>query len=103
MKQAFILTFPTTFAAIRAEKSVKAKGIPADLIPVPVEISSECGFCLRMPASPAGLDGSGGVGIAEVLKLASRLSCEATWMETTREEGQGSRREKHYEQITQNR
>ena len=37
-----IITFPSVWHAFRAEKILKAAGVPCDLIPVPRELSSSC-------------------------------------------------------------
>lgn len=43
-----IITFPNTHSALAAEKFVERHEIKARLIPVPVEISAECGLALCM-------------------------------------------------------
>jgi hypothetical protein len=37
--------------ALRAEKIIRAGNIPCKLIPVPRQLSSDCGVCLRFSAS----------------------------------------------------
>ena len=37
-----IITFPSVWHAFRAEKILKAAGVPCTLIPVPRELSSSC-------------------------------------------------------------
>jgi len=44
-----ICLFESVNHALRAEKEVLKKGIPAKLIPVPRSLSSDCGICLRYP------------------------------------------------------
>jgi hypothetical protein len=44
-----VVLFHTTSAALRSEKLLKAAGISVKLIPVPRELSSECGLALRFP------------------------------------------------------
>lgn len=39
-----VLTFPSTHAALQAEKRLKEKGIRGELVPVPREISTSCGL-----------------------------------------------------------
>lgn len=39
-----VLTFPSTHAALRAEKRLKEKGFCGELVPVPREISASCGL-----------------------------------------------------------
>jgi len=43
-----LITFFSTHQVLRAEKLLKGKVPRLDLIPVPREISSECGFCLLL-------------------------------------------------------
>jgi len=44
-----IALFHSTSAALRAEKVVGERGIKVKLIPVPRQLSSDCGVCLRFP------------------------------------------------------
>ena len=44
----FLLTFHTTSAAMRAEKSCQAETMQAELRPVPRELSSSCGLSLEV-------------------------------------------------------
>lgn len=46
--QNYIFTFKNTYAVMKAEKALITAGIPADPIPAPREINSECGFSLVM-------------------------------------------------------
>ena len=41
----FIVTFPTTMAAIAMETACTEDGTPGRLIPVPTKISAGCGMC----------------------------------------------------------
>jgi hypothetical protein len=43
----YVILFKSVSYALKAEKILKAKGIAHKLIPVPKEISSDCGVCLR--------------------------------------------------------
>jgi len=43
----YVILFKSISYALKAEKILKAEGIPHKLIPVPREISSDCGVCLR--------------------------------------------------------
>ena len=45
MSQGVIL-FPSIHFALQAEKLIKGKGFSIDLIPVPRQLSSDCGICL---------------------------------------------------------
>ncbi|MFB0546729.1 MAG: DUF3343 domain-containing protein [Anaerolineae bacterium] len=44
-----VLLFDSTQAALRAEKILKAEGLTVKLIPVPRQLSSDCGISLRFP------------------------------------------------------
>ncbi len=47
-----IITFPSVWHAFRAEKILKATGIPFSLIPVPRELSSSCqGLAAKVDSS----------------------------------------------------
>ncbi|BDU74921.1 DUF3343 domain-containing protein [Mesoterricola silvestris] len=50
-----LATYPSTHAALRAEQRLKAAGFAVDLIPVPRQIRSSCGFCLLVET--AGTEG----------------------------------------------
>lgn len=43
----YVILFKSVSYALKAEKILKAEGLPHKLIPVPKEISSDCGICLR--------------------------------------------------------
>ncbi|MDO9558478.1 MAG: DUF3343 domain-containing protein [Syntrophales bacterium] len=42
-----VVLFESVSHALRAEKIIKAENIPCKLIPVPRQLSSDCGICLR--------------------------------------------------------
>jgi hypothetical protein len=42
-----VVLFPSTSGALRAEKLAKEAGLTVKLIPVPRQLSSDCGVCLR--------------------------------------------------------
>ena len=46
-KRWLIITFHTTAAAIAMEKLCRAKGLPGRLIPVPRELTADCGMAWR--------------------------------------------------------
>jgi hypothetical protein len=46
MKHSVVL-FYSTSSALQAEKLLKKEGITTKLIPVPRQLSSDCGICLR--------------------------------------------------------
>ena len=43
----FIATFYSHFDAIRMRRALESREIPAKLMPVPRDLSSSCGTCLR--------------------------------------------------------
>jgi hypothetical protein len=47
MSQGVIL-FPSIHFVLQAEKMIKGKGFSIDLIPVPRQLSSDCGICMLM-------------------------------------------------------
>jgi len=49
-----LLTFPSTFYALKAEKAVQAAGLKGRLIPVPRELSSLCGLALELALGTTG-------------------------------------------------
>ena len=42
-----VVLFYSISEALRAEKLLKAEGVPLKLIPVPRHLSSDCGICVR--------------------------------------------------------
>ena len=49
-----VALFQSVSVAMKAETALKAAGVSYKLIPVPKEISSECGICVRLlPADKA--------------------------------------------------
>lgn len=47
----FVMLFKSVSYALKAEKILKALGLPHKLIPVPKQLSSDCGICLRFEPS----------------------------------------------------
>jgi len=45
-----LVTFRTSHAALAAEQTLRAQGLPVELIPVPRQLRSDCGFCLLAQA-----------------------------------------------------
>jgi hypothetical protein len=43
-----VLLFHTSSHALRAEKILQREGITCRLVPVPRQLSSDCGVCLRL-------------------------------------------------------
>ena len=46
----YLATFYTHYGAMRFQKQCKKDGIPAKMMPVPRELSSSCGVCVRLEA-----------------------------------------------------
>ena len=46
--QKVIVIFPSTYAAIKAERLCRHSGIKCQVIPVPRDISSDCGIALEI-------------------------------------------------------
>ena len=44
-----VLLFESIHQVMRAEKFLKEKGFPINLIPVPRQISSDCGVAIELP------------------------------------------------------
>jgi hypothetical protein len=44
----YVFLFGSVHRVMRAEKILKEKGIPTDLIPVPKEINSDCGVAVEV-------------------------------------------------------
>ena len=42
------MLFESVSATLLAEKTLKARGIPYKIVPVPKHISSDCGVCIRL-------------------------------------------------------
>ena len=49
--QKVIVIFPSTYAAIKAERLCLQTGTPCQVIPVPRNISSDCGIALEIDQS----------------------------------------------------
>ena len=43
----YVMLFKAVSYALKAEKILKGENLPHKLIPIPKEISSDCGICLR--------------------------------------------------------
>lgn len=46
-----LLLFPTIHHVLAAERALKAGGVAPDLVPVPKEISSDCGMAIAVAAA----------------------------------------------------
>jgi hypothetical protein len=62
-----LATYPSSHAALRAEGQLRADGIAVELIPVPRQVRSTCGFCLLAEVEdPGPLRASGAEGLWRV-------------------------------------
>lgn len=48
----FIILFRTIHDVLRAEKMLKREGARYELVPVPRNLSSDCGMCIRLDDDP---------------------------------------------------
>jgi hypothetical protein len=88
-----IATFGSSHAALRAEQACRAGAMPVELIPVPRQIRSDCGFCLLVET---------GEDAAEAARRFERLSsCGARelWRVTVVQPTPTSRKVKSYERY----
>lgn len=81
-----IATFRTSHDALAAERSLRSRGIGVELIPVPREIASDCGFCLLLATGELRVEAVG-------------LGAEGIWLVEERGSGEGLRKERRYERI----
>ena len=85
-----IATFPSSHAALRAEQTLKDEALPAELIPVPRQIRSDCGFCLLV---------DGGEDPAPTLERLRACGARELWQVTATRQEPSSRKVKSYERI----
>lgn len=87
-----IATFPTTQTALKAEKDLKGT-VPVELIPVPRQIHSDCGFCLLV----------GPLESEEAHRIPSLLEAgaQSLWTVTENLSPTSMRKVKHYEPYVQ--
>jgi len=67
-----VLLFKSVHQVMKAEKVLKGKGFTVDLIPVPREISSDCGVAVELPweerSGVSSLLGASGISVLETYK-----------------------------------
>ena len=91
---AIILTFPTTHALLAAERELAEEGWAIEVIPVPVGIASDCGFCVRrIPGAVGPADRAD----REFLDIAAALRCDGIWTERTLADAETGREAHIYE------
>jgi hypothetical protein len=55
MSEAYaVILVPSTSYAIQIERLLQGSGIPCKLIPVPRQLSSDCGVCVRIDRQTSG-------------------------------------------------
>lgn len=50
---AYFLLFHTIHDVLKAEKALKKEGCSFELVPVPRNLSSDCGSCIRLDGDPS--------------------------------------------------
>lgn len=85
-----IATFRSSHAALAAERSLLGAGLAVELIPVPRQIRSDCGFCLLLELAGAG---------APELQLLEACGATGRWRVVETQADPASRKVKHYERC----
>ena len=83
----FIVTFASSHQALAAERQFLGAGLPVELIPVPRQIRSDCGFCLLV---------QGAEGACERLRA---CGAQELWRVTATQAGPSSRKVYSYERY----
>ena len=89
-----IATFPSTHAALKAEQGLKGKVASIELIPVPRQIHSDCGFCLLLEVGDPGTEA-----FEENMLHIRASGADHLWRVIHIEESDSSRNGKRYERI----
>jgi hypothetical protein len=89
-----IATFPSSHAALAAEHTLLAGQVPVELIPVPRQIRSDCGFCLLAEAGPPGTGEA-----MRRLRALQACGAEALWRVVESQPDPASRKVKSYERY----
>ena len=89
-----VATFPSTHATLKAEQGLKGKVLSIELIPVPRQIHSDCGFCLLLELRDAGTESFE----QNTLKIKAS-GADQLWRVIHVDEPESSRKGKHYERI----
>ena len=80
----FIITFESNYLALKAEKELKKHNITLEFIPVPREISSACGVCLKLDKETEALN---------------NISYETLWQVSEKPITDSKKKEISYQQI----
>ncbi len=78
-----LATYPSSHAALKAEKQLNAAGLQVELIPVPRQVHSSCGFGLLCD-------------IGDHLELLKESGAEGLWKVLGAEQGHSRRRYEPY-------
>jgi hypothetical protein len=86
-----LATFSGSHAALAAEQALLGAGLAVELIPVPRQIRSDCGFCLLAEFDP---------GTAESgLRLLRAWGAQGLWLVSSTQDRASSRKVKNYERY----
>jgi hypothetical protein len=85
-----LATFRSSHAALRAEQALKGEDLAVELIPVPRQIRSDCGFCLLV---------DGGEDPARGLERLRSCGALELWRVTATQQDPSVRKVKSYERI----
>jgi hypothetical protein len=89
-----LATFRSSHAALAAERRLLDAGLPVELIPVPRQVHSDCGFCLLGAEHPPG-----GAQARAWLEALEACGARGVWQVASAPAGPGQREEKTYERI----
>ncbi|MGD9637550.1 MAG: DUF3343 domain-containing protein [Alphaproteobacteria bacterium] len=87
--QYLIITFESNYLALKAEKELKQKQIKVEFIPVPREISSACGVCIKLQSKDT-----------EQFDLDEKLY-ESVWQVTEETQPNSKRKSLNYQKMTE--
>lgn len=90
-RESLILTFRTTHDALRGEAALKSAGLAGELIPVPRQIASDCGFCLLLDRPERDAEAT--------VPVAEKTEIESVWIVAAASAPGGKNKEKRYERI----
>jgi hypothetical protein len=88
-----LATYPSSHAALRAERDLLERGLAVELVPVPRQVRADCGFCLLADAPEAD------AAFQERLETLRASGARELWRVASRPGGPGPRKENSYERI----
>jgi len=89
-----LVTFGTSHAALAAEQALRGQDLPVELIPVPRQLRSDCGFCLLAEAGEPGSPEA-----ESRLRAFRTCNPQALWRVLVTPAGASTRKVKTYERI----